>query len=309
MFDRIAVPTDGSEGAERAAGHARAFARTFGATVHVVSVADERRRATTDSAETTDSAATTPATDGEGTDRRDRLEREARAAIAAAADLLGDGVAVETDLLHGRPHEAILGYVADRDVDLVVMGTHGRTDLRRALVGGTTERVVRLSERPVLTVGPDADPADGYGTVLIPTDGSDGVEPAVDCGLAVAAAFGATVHALYVADVRSFVADEEADVEAPDAALDLLEDRGEDAVRSVVERAGDRGLDAAGDVVDGVPSRAIVDAAADRDADLVVLGTRGRTGLDRLLLGSVAEKVLRRVDCPALTVRRSDDEE
>lgn len=304
MFDRIAVPTDGSEGAERAAGHARLFARTVGATVHVVSVADERRRGTV-AEETGDDA--TVGSDREPGDS-DRRERDVRAAIDAVEDLLGGDVAVETDVLYGRPHEAILDYAAERDVGLIAMGTHGQTDLQRALVGGTAERVVRLSDRPVLTVGPDADPTDGYETVLIPTDGSAGVEPAVACGLDAAAAFGATVRALYVADVRSFMADDETAVDAPDAVLDLLEDRGEDAVQSVVDRASDRGLDAAGDVVDGVPSRAIVDAAADTDADLVVLGTHGRTGLDRLLLGSVAEKVLRRVDCPALTVRRSDGE-
>ena len=293
MFDRIAVPTDGSEGAERAAGHARTFARTVGATVHVVSVVDERRPRTVD----------------DGTGETDRRERKARDAIAAVEDLLGDDVAVETRVLYGRPHEAILEYAADRGVDMIAIGTHGETDLQRALVGGTAERVVRLSDRPVLTVGPDADPTDGYETVLIPTDGSTGVGPAVACGLDAAEAFGATVHALFVADVRSFTADDETDVDAPDAVLDLLEERGEDAVRSIVERANDRGLDAAGDVVDGVPSRAIVDAAADTGADLVVLGTHGRTGFGRLLLGSVAEKVLRRVDCPALTVRRSDGEE
>jgi nucleotide-binding universal stress UspA family protein len=297
MFDRILLPTDGSEGAERAAGHARTYARTFGATVHVVSVVDVRQY-----------SSTSDELDDVGRKQRDRLREEAEDAVATAEDALGDEVAVVTDILQGIPHESILDYAADSDADLLVMGTHGRTGLQRLLVGSTTERVARLADRPVLTVGPDADPADGVRNVLVPTDGSAGVEPAVAAGLDAAEAFGATVHALYVADVRTFFTDD-ADATPPDPALDLLEDRGEKATDAVAERATERGLDAETGVVDGVPTSAIVDYAADREMDLVVMGTHGRTGIDRLLLGSVAEGVIRQADCPVLTVRRSDGEQ
>jgi nucleotide-binding universal stress UspA family protein len=65
--------------------------------------------------------------------------------------------AVEASVAQGTPHQAILEYVDYHDIDLVVMGTHGRTGLDRYLMGSVTENVVRLSDAPVLTVGPPAD--------------------------------------------------------------------------------------------------------------------------------------------------------
>lgn len=295
MYDTVLLPTDGSEGAKRAAGHARTLARVADATVRVVTVVDVRQFESdrVDLDEVSD-------------ERRDRLDRAAREAIAAAEDALGDGVATETEVRYGVPHAEILDSAEARDADVVVMGTHGRTGLDRALVGSTAERVVRVADRPVFTVGPDAAPTDGYRTVLAPTDGSDGVDPAVAHALDLADGFDATVHGLFVADVRSFVSGD--DHATPDSALDALEARGQDATAAVAERARERGLDAVAEVVDGVPTSAILDYAEDCDADVVVVGTHGRTGLDRLLLGSVTENLVRRADCPVLTVRRTDGE-
>jgi nucleotide-binding universal stress UspA family protein len=296
MFDTILLPTDGSDGALRAARHASTLAGAFDATVRVVNVVDERRYGSTGAE-----------VEGPRTVQKDAFEREGREAVERVEAVLGDDLEVETDLLYGTPHEAILADAADHDADLVVMGTHGRTGLDRLLVGSTTERVVRLADRPVFTVGPDAEPTDGYRNVLVPTDGSSGVEPAIECALDVAEAFDATVHGLFVADVRSFMSEDGGyDVPVPDAVIDALEEQGESATATVAEMASARDVAAETEVVDGVPTSGILDYADQHDVDLVVMGTHGRTGFGRLLLGSVAENVVRKADCPVLTVRRDD---
>lgn len=140
MYDTVLLPTDGSDGTAAAAAHAGSLARAYDATVHVLAVADERNRFESPSA----GLAADAWTDGE----RARAEAAADQTVAA----LPDEVAVERSVVEGIPHEAIVSYVGDAGVDVVVMGTHGRTGLDHYLVGSVTEKVVRTSPVPVLTV-------------------------------------------------------------------------------------------------------------------------------------------------------------
>ncbi|WP_323674168.1 universal stress protein [Halorubellus sp. PRR65] len=140
MYDDILLPTDGSEGTTAATTHAAELASTYDATVHVLSVADSRNRF-----ESPTSGIAPEAWDEE---QRNRAE----AAIDATVDALGDGVDVHRVLREGVPHEEVVAYVDDADVDVVVMGTHGRTGLDHYLIGSVTEKVVRQSSAPVLSV-------------------------------------------------------------------------------------------------------------------------------------------------------------
>jgi len=140
-----------------------------------------------------------------------------------------------------------------------------------------------------------------YDRILVPTDGSDPAAAATDHALTVADRFDATVHALYVVDVDGIAH------EAPGLGLDALRDalrtEGKAATDAVVERAEDRGVDVRESVVDGVAEDAIVDYADAEGIDLIVMGTHGRRGLDRYLVGSVTERVVRRTEVPTLVVR------
>ena len=151
MYDTVLLPTDGSEGTAAAAEHAGTIAARFDATVHVVSVADERNRFESPSAGLA----------SEAWDERERERAEAAAEETAAA--LPDGVPVEVAVVEGVPHEAIVEYAGDAGVGVVVMGTHGRTGLDHYLVGSVAEKVVRTSPVPVLTVGLDRHEADESG--------------------------------------------------------------------------------------------------------------------------------------------------
>jgi nucleotide-binding universal stress UspA family protein len=144
MYDRILLPTDGSGPSEAAREHAVGLAAAYDATLHAIYVVDDDalRAARIDS---------DVVVDGFETEGESLLEEVAAVAAGASLDC-------ETAVLHGHPHEVITEYAADHDVDLIVMGTHGRHGVSRFLLGSVTERVVRTSDVPVLTVrSEDAD--------------------------------------------------------------------------------------------------------------------------------------------------------
>ncbi|WP_435152513.1 universal stress protein [Haladaptatus sp. DFWS20] len=138
-----------------------------------------------------------------------------------------------------------------------------------------------------------------YQNILIPTDGSESATKAVAEAIGLANAFDATLHTIYVVDYG------EIGIETYDGAVqNNLEAFGDRAVANVLERTADAGVDATGEVViDGHPYRGILDYVDDHDIDLIVMGTHGRRGLDRYLLGSVTERVVRSASVPVLTIR------
>ncbi|WP_135305380.1 universal stress protein [Haloarcula amylovorans] len=140
MYDHILLPTDGSDGIAAAAEHAGNFAQSFDATVHVLSVLDTRNRFESPTSGLSSEAWT---------------EAESERATEAVEDTvaeLPDAIAVETVVREGVPRTEILEYVEDEGIDLVVMGTHGRTGLDHYLIGSVAEKVVRRSPVPVTTV-------------------------------------------------------------------------------------------------------------------------------------------------------------
>jgi len=272
--DRILVPTDGSEGATSALDHAVTIATETDATIHLLAVVDPYGLSSV-------------------TERRE-VEAELEAVVADAAERVRDvGITAETAVEAGFPHKEILNAVEGYGVDLIAMGTHGRTGLDRYVLGSVAEKVVRLSPVPVLTVRVDAAGERPYRDVVLPTDGSDAAAPAERWGVDLASQFDATVRALSVVP-RGRVRSSETE-----AAY-------EEAARKALDRVSERGA-AAGVAVQttlehGVPHRSILEYCDDTDADLVVLGTHGRTGVERFVLGSVAEKVVRLSETPVLVV-------
>jgi nucleotide-binding universal stress UspA family protein len=142
-----------------------------------------------------------------------------------------------------------------------------------------------------------------YDTVLFPTDGSEGADAALEHAIDVARRYDATLHVLYVADTnRDSVTVLGTEV------VDTLVTKGEEMVAETAGRAEAAGLEVVTAVLQGDPVETILDYVGDREVDLVVMATRGRRGLDRFLLGSVTERVLRSVDVPVLTVRMGEQE-
>ncbi len=139
-----------------------------------------------------------------------------------------------------------------------------------------------------------------YDAILVPTDGSDAAEAAIEQAVGQAVAFEATLHALFVVELAAA---------SPmqitlDTVIHRLEAEGERVTGRIAEAAEAAGIEAVTSVRHGVADEAILDYVEEQDVDLVVMGTHGRRGVDRYLLGSVTERVVRRSPVPVLTVRR-----
>jgi nucleotide-binding universal stress UspA family protein len=149
-----------------------------------------------------------------------------------------------------------------------------------------------------------------YDTILVPTDGSEHADAAIERALDLAERYGATLHALFVVDTSYPYADFETPPVNWSAVTDAMEGQGEAATATVRERADERGVSIETEVRQATSvHRMILDYADEHDVDLIVMGTRGRKGLDRYLLGSVTEKVVRLSDVPVLTVKAPKAEE
>lgn len=143
-----------------------------------------------------------------------------------------------------------------------------------------------------------------YDEILVPTDGSPAADAAIVHAVDHAKRYGARVHALYVVDGGSYSA-LDADSEL---VLGALEQEGTAAVEEVKTAAEEAGVDVVTAVVQGTAYRKILEYVEENDVDLVVMGTHGRQGIDRYLLGSVTERIVRAADVPVLTVRLQEVE-
>ncbi|MUW15235.1 universal stress protein [Halorubrum sp. CBA1125] len=288
MFDRILFPTDGSDGANAAFDHVLDVAADHDATVHVLNVAD-----------TTHDSVTRI-----GREVVDVLEREGKGIVESVADRAADrNVETVTAVRQGGVPETIAAYADEYEADLIGMPTRGREGLDQLLLGSTTERVVRRATVPVLSVRPDGTARYPYRDILVPTDGSACASAALDRAVALAARTDATVHVLSIVPVN--------DVGIGGySGVDALVDEAEDRVADAAAVAREAGVDATETVEVGTSAaRGIRAAVADRDVDLVAVGTHGRTGVGRYLLGSVAERVVRTSPVPVLTVPDPDADE
>jgi nucleotide-binding universal stress UspA family protein len=287
VFEEILFPTDGSDGAAFAFEHVLDLAARHDATVHVLNVAD-----TTQNGLLKIRGDDVDALEAEG----DRIVREA----AEQAD--EQGVDTVTDVVRGEPYREIVDYAEQHGLELIVMPTHGRRGLERFLLGSTSERVVRRADVPVLTMRPDDDVtvSHPYQDVLVPTDGSDCANQALAIGVDIADAEDAALHLLSVIAITALGSDVR-----PDIQLEMLEESAHELLDEAAAFADDAGVDAASTTVEYAPSihQAILTYIDDHEVDLVVVGTHGRTGFDRYVLGSVTEYLVRTSPIPVLTVR------
>lgn len=163
MYNNILYPTDGSEGAKAALAHCRHLAEAHGATVHVLYVAENLAPhglgGESDIGVGGHGGMVGDPKGGAGMvgtrKRREEfladIEKYGHTLIEEVASHLGDAD-TQTVVRKGNPYEVILDYAKTQDVDLILMGTHGRSGLDRYLIGSVTEKVVRMSDVPVLTV-------------------------------------------------------------------------------------------------------------------------------------------------------------
>jgi nucleotide-binding universal stress UspA family protein len=285
----LLAPTDFGESSQRAEDLAAELAAKFEAKLtllHVWSVP----------APTYAEALTWPITE---------IEAAARDALARAnARLKEKHAKCESVLAAGIAWDRILETAKQREVDMIVIGTHGRRGLPRFLLGSVAEKVVRLSPVPVLTVGSESG-VTPIRKILLPVDLGPASEAAIEETAALASAFGAEVTVLHVYEAPIHVYPGVPYVPIYDTSL-ALEKSARGAVDVVVHQLAGRVARVTGLVRQGSAWRNINEVAQELGADLIVLGTHGRRGVPRAFIGSVAEKVVRTSPVPVLTVHAPD---
>lgn len=296
-IDRILVPRDFSSTSDRAVQYAVDWARRTGATLHVVHAKVLHQNLDNEVMQ-------------EERETMERLRKRLRH-LHGDAVTKGEVVLEEAVVRDVAAAPAILDYADEHDIDLIVMGTHGRRGMRRMILGSVSEEVVRYASCAVLTVrGGPADLADAPApvrTIGVPIDFSEHAREALHHAAAVAKLLEAdlfahhviedTLHpAFYVGGVQS-VHDIDPDIETK--AQKKLDRFVGDALDAPMH--GDLAVRTRVDV--GRASRLIPKVAEEEEVDLIAMATHGRTGGTDFKLGSVIEKVVRHVACPVLTVK------
>jgi nucleotide-binding universal stress UspA family protein len=280
---RVLFPTDYSEAAEQAFVHAAHLAAAHDAELHALHVTSEEPRG------------------GRRQVPEHHIDAAAQLGLPTerAAGPLSPEKITQREIQADSAAEGILSYAEEHGIDLIVMGTHGRQAIERMLIGSVAERVVREAPCPVLTVRAGGDL--NVRRILVPIDFSDRSKAAIAVAEALADLYDANIELFFVID--------EADLPIPGApvlgpvhvAPDVVEARFRKLMNDLVKEYQD-GRSLTGTVHVGSPASDIIDHAAEH-ADLIVMSTHGRRGVQRFFLGSVAEKVIRRAPCPVFTVK------
>jgi nucleotide-binding universal stress UspA family protein len=295
VYKRILVPLDGSTFAEASLPLALALTRKTNASLHLISVVEPIPAFAY--------AEWEPAALDWSTQY-----------LASVADRVSEsaGGEVTTAVHTGRVVETLHQEVASLDVDLVIMATHGRGALSRAWLGSVADAFTHESATPVLFVRPEEgdapspEPSGGFETLLVPLDGSDLSESALEHATEFGALFGAAYHltriVAYPLDIASpylpHTVQMNTDIlaDAKDSAAAYLEEQAEHMRR--------RGLRVTVSVaVDPQAAHGILAEAEAVGCDVISMATHGRSGVSRVLLGSAADKVLRGTHVPLLLFR------
>ena len=204
---------------------------------------------------------------------------------------------------------AILSYINSNKFDLVVIGTHGRSGLGHFLIGSVAEKVVRYANCPVLTVHNRSEAREEFKHLLIPFDFSDHARFALTVALEMAESDQTKVTLLYAVDRAVHPA---LFAWGMKSIFDIIPDIVEKAKKKMDEIIAEipNPLKARIEkkIVEGLAHNEIVNFVQDSDVDLVVMATKGLVGLDRLLLGSTTEKVIRGAHVQLLTLKQKVSE-
>ncbi|GBD16403.1 Universal stress protein [bacterium HR26] len=295
LFETIILPLDGSEPSESALPYAAALAELTSAPIVVIHVLEEMR----------------PVFDAHRGEvvwispEQPRVELEAPELLEEPIGRLRTaGLTVRPVLRLGDPAAEILAEVERWRAPLTVMASHGRGELERLLLGSVADRIVREAPAPVLVV-PAASPSEQparvqFRTLLVPLDGTLFAEHALPAAMALARLARAGLTLVRVVDTHKRLTGGDE--------LEQFEREAEVYLRQKAETlAGPSGRAILWQVLSGEPSQQLRRFITARQPDLVVMVTRGRGGLGRWLLGSVAEDLLTSRAAPLLLLRAQDD--
>jgi nucleotide-binding universal stress UspA family protein len=286
--NRILVATDFSPHADRALAHALELAKLFGAELELFTSAYMPPQAL--------AAMSVGMAPGLVDDaRRDTTQR----IETLAGTLRARGVRASSSTSSEEPSGAICARAEAVGADLIALGTRGHTGLAHVLFGSVAERVAQIAKAPVLTAHADSPGPGPYRCVLVPTDFSPDSDGALAWARALVAKTGGKLVLLHAYDLPQLALNGSALAAA--SVEKALADGARQRIGELRESL--RGVDVETVVSAARPDPAITDTAERVHADAIVMGTRGRTGLVHVVLGSTAERVIRRAHVPVITVK------
>jgi nucleotide-binding universal stress UspA family protein len=227
---------------------------------------------------------------------KEAMAKPCKLALSEAENIAKkERVLIKTVCEEGEIYERIVDLADAENSDLIVMGRKGTAGLQRTLVGSVTARVIGHSQRDVLVVPNDT--SIGWKSILFATDGSKFSEAATDKAIDFAKSYGSKLDVITVVEVT-----EEFMARAPGALEDLVK-KAKSMVEDVKKKADSKGIKAESIVREGDAYKVIINIAKKQKANAIIMGSHGRTGLKRLLMGSVTERVIGHAPCPILIVK------
>jgi nucleotide-binding universal stress UspA family protein len=304
LYHHILVPLDGSELAEKALRPAIHLAQAMG---QRATAADEQVRLVLLRVA---SPLTLMAADPYLYDETIRMSLdEAQTYLnSLAADLDATPATIITQVVAGSPADAIVHYAEENAIDLIVMSSHGRTGSRRWVYGSVAEKV--LHHAPCATAIIRAHVSTEMfqnRKILVPLDGSELAERALEPALSLAKAAGSDVLLLRVALLREAIPEYMLPVGGAETYLDDLIEKDMAEAETYLQQV--QSLQDSNHVffdvkkADGDVADTIISYAESNHVDLIIISSHGRSGIGRWLHGSVAEKVLRGANCATLIIR------
>ncbi|MBO6576206.1 MAG: universal stress protein [Rhodothermales bacterium] len=240
-------------------------------------------------------------------EHQDRIRDAVRSSVADRFKQVGD-IDLEYDTLRDvSAAPALVRYAEANDIDLMVVGTHGRRGLRRLMLGSVAEEAVRTAPCPVLTVhqrdtvdvltpGPNAE-------ILLPLDFSSRSLEVIPTARQLAAATGARLRVMHVVEEVVHPAFYNAGAYSIYDLQPDVEERALEHLRKAYSKAHGPAVPVVFEVRVGHPAAEIVESAHENGDGMIVMATHGLTGLGHVLMGSEAERVVRTATCPVLTIR------
>jgi nucleotide-binding universal stress UspA family protein len=230
-----------------------------------------------------------------------------RSVVARYRERLGR--TLTSAVLEGPVASTLARYGRELSADLVVMTTHGRGGIRRAWLGSVADQLIRTSEVPILVVRAhdhDQAPSVNLGEILVPLDGSPLAESVLEPVTALARLWDAEISLIQVVSPVILTSDPllPFPVGYSDQVTRIRREAAQDYIRDVAERLREAGVKASGvAVMGGAVAETLLDLARPERVGLMATATHGRGGLRRLVLGSVADKLVRGAEVPVLVVR------
>jgi nucleotide-binding universal stress UspA family protein len=297
MYANILVPLDGSPIAESVLPHARAFAAALGIPVHLLQVIDPDTLIPSVPDEKSPSHNILT---GEREHNGDYLKE-----IAAS---FADPAALSSSVRMGKPAEVIIEAAGTHPDALIAMATHGRSGIRRWLLGSVAEKVLHGADNDVLLIRAmaqiDTKKTAQLERIVVPLDGSELAEKALPCAVGLAKKMNLELILLRVYlmpgvayPTGSYAPDwKSLDRETRERARDYLEEKIRDFRKEGLERGSFR-------VLEGSAAEKIIEVAEKSSESLIAMSTHGASGVGRWVLGSVTERVVRHSDTAVLVVR------